>query len=259
MLLNAVRSGALFAALSTATTLDVAIARRGGYADICPAGVSEVTVTHRVVHYPVVINTQINADTVIIINGGITINVNNAPTSLVTTVTRTVTEPVTVTATAAATPFVLALVAEAAGKKAKRADAPIYLQVDGSTTTDCNSADTYELGAGHLFGNGKLYGALPTISQAVFSNANPGNVTTTFAIDPELSWTNAAFGNTDVVFCETAGVVNAIFSGNTPNNCDILKLKSVPFSATTCSATKKMKKRGARPMRVKARGNFPRY
>jgi hypothetical protein len=92
MLLNALRTGAFFAALSSATTLDVAIARRGGYLDICPAGVKEVTVTHKVVSYPVVIDTQINANTVIIINGGITININNAPVYISTTVFPTLTE-----------------------------------------------------------------------------------------------------------------------------------------------------------------------
>jgi len=258
MLLNALRSGALFAALSTATTLDVAIARRGGYADICPAGVSEVTVTHHLVHYPVLINTQINANTVIIINGGVTINVNNAPTHLSTTVTVTKHETSTATVTAAATPFVIALV-EGPAVKAKRQDTAIYLQVDGSTTTDCTAADTFEVGAGRLFGNGKLYGALPTATQAIFANTNAGNITTTFSIDPELSWSNPAFANTDVAFVMVSGFVNAIFAGEPPVSSTSLTLKSIPLKDTVCGATKKMKKRGARPMRVKARGNFPRF
>jgi len=258
MLLNAIRTGALFAALSTATTLDAAIARRGGYSDICPAGVTEVTVTHKVNCYPVAISTQCDHNTIIIINGGITINVNNAPTLLVTTVTATVTEPVTVTAAATATPFVLALVANT-GTKAKRQAGALYLQTDGSTTTDCLAADSYEIASGHLFGEGKIYAAPPNARTAVFANSNKGNVTTTFVITPDLAWSNSAFGNTNVVFCSIAGIVNAIFSGPTPSGCDGLTLKSVPVTASDCAATKKMKKRGARPIRMKARGNFPRF
>lgn len=259
MLLNAVRSGALFAALSTATVFDAAIARRGGYSDICPSGVTEVTVTHQVVHYPILINTQINANTVIIINGGITINVNNAPTLLITTVTATVTTPVTVTAEPTATPFVLALVAEPAAKMAKRQSVVEYLQTDGSVTTDCNDADSYEVSNGHLFGEGKLYAAPPGVQQAVFSNAQKGNITTTFVVSPELAWSNSAFGNVNVGFYQIGGIVNAVFSGPAPANADVLTLKSVPITDSECAETKKMKKRGARPMRMKARGNFPRF
>jgi hypothetical protein len=260
MLVNAIRSGALFAALSTASTLDIGIARRGGYLDICPAGVHEVTVTHRVVHYPVVINTQINADTVIIINGGITINVSTAPTLNSTTVTATSTETITETETetAEATPFVLTIEAGAV-PKAKRQEAVSYLQTDGTITTSCNDADSYEVSSGHLFGEGLIYAAPPAALSAVFSTGNRGNITTTFSLSPELAWTNGAFGNTDVIFCQISGVVQAIFSGPAPANCGSLALKSVPFKDIPCAATKKMKKRGARPMRVKARGHFNRF
>jgi len=50
-----------------------------------------VYVSTNVISYPVVIQTYIAANTIININGGVTININNAPTSLDTTVTATAT------------------------------------------------------------------------------------------------------------------------------------------------------------------------
>lgn len=56
-----------------------------------------------VVEYPVLIQQYFEENTILIVNGGVTININNAPTSLSTTVTATSTSTTTSTVTATAT------------------------------------------------------------------------------------------------------------------------------------------------------------
>jgi hypothetical protein len=135
-----------------------------------------------------------------------------------------------VTAAATATPFVLALVEGGPAAKAKRQDTTVYLQTDGSTTTDCNGADAFTVTEGKLFGEGKLYAAPPGANSAVFSTGNKGNITTTFTLSPELGWSNTAFPNVDVIFAEVAGFVTAFFSGAAPAGSTSLVLKSVPVT-----------------------------
>jgi len=73
---------------------------------VCPKGYASthfdlntiaVVIVTQVVVYPVLINTYIEQNTIININGGINIIVNNAPTSISTTVTATVIETATST------------------------------------------------------------------------------------------------------------------------------------------------------------------
>lgn len=93
MLSKTFTSALALAGLSSAS----AIARRQTE-DTCNGGSpSVVFITTCEVEYPVVINTFIEDNTIITINGGVTININNAPTSLITTVTGTDTVTSTVT------------------------------------------------------------------------------------------------------------------------------------------------------------------
>jgi len=73
---------------------------------VCPKGYAPahfdlntvaVVIATQVVVYPVLINTYIEQNTVININGGINIIINNAPTSISTAVTATVAETATST------------------------------------------------------------------------------------------------------------------------------------------------------------------
>lgn len=61
----------------------------------CPSGYATVTVITNVLVNTVLINTYCTSNTVLIIEGGITIQVTNAPVQLVTTVTATKTVVVT--------------------------------------------------------------------------------------------------------------------------------------------------------------------
>lgn len=65
----------------------------------CPAGYGHTIIQHQIheVTYPVVVDQYCETNTILIINGGVTINVNNAPTQLSTTVTVTTTSTVTST------------------------------------------------------------------------------------------------------------------------------------------------------------------
>jgi hypothetical protein len=66
--------------------------------DVCPADqIVQVIVEYQEVQYPVFINTFIESNTIINVNGGITLNINNAPTTVNTIITATST--VTVTST----------------------------------------------------------------------------------------------------------------------------------------------------------------
>lgn len=60
-------------------------------------GIVQIHVSTNVVSYPVYINTYITTNTTININGGVTININNAPTQIDTTLTATATETFTST------------------------------------------------------------------------------------------------------------------------------------------------------------------
>jgi hypothetical protein len=64
-------------------------------ADVCPNGISTVTVTENVGVYPVVVETFVGGDTTITIEGGITIIVSDAPTSITVTTSATITQTVT--------------------------------------------------------------------------------------------------------------------------------------------------------------------
>ena len=65
----------------------------------CPSGaaVVQVRIVTLVVHSPVLIQTYIEANTTININGGFQININNAPTTVSTVVVGTTTTTVTET------------------------------------------------------------------------------------------------------------------------------------------------------------------
>ena len=66
----------------------------------CPVGYPSVIIEHQIqeVAYPVIINQFFEQNTDIVINGGLTININNAPTSVSSTVIVTTTATVTSTA-----------------------------------------------------------------------------------------------------------------------------------------------------------------
>lgn len=88
----------LFASSVFSLALDPVVER-----DICPSEypIVQVFISTKLVNYPVLVSTFIPADTTININGGVTININNAPTNLSTIVTgsstTTYTEVVTAT------------------------------------------------------------------------------------------------------------------------------------------------------------------
>jgi hypothetical protein len=65
--------------------------------ELCPYGTFQVIISTVVTHYPVVIDKFFDQNTVININGGVVININNAPTNIITTVQAMETETVTAT------------------------------------------------------------------------------------------------------------------------------------------------------------------
>lgn len=69
--------------------------------EACPVGHVPYTVNviPHLVYYPIYVHTYVPSNTIIIINGGVEINVTNAPTSISTVVTATTTSFVTETVT----------------------------------------------------------------------------------------------------------------------------------------------------------------
>lgn len=80
--------------------------------DVClsyeGSGPTVVHVSTNVVSYPVYLNSYISSNTIININGGVTININNAPTYLNTVVNATRTETLYSTVTTTTTTTALA-------------------------------------------------------------------------------------------------------------------------------------------------------
>ncbi|RDW88556.1 hypothetical protein BP6252_00588 [Coleophoma cylindrospora] len=211
--------------------------------DYCPpdAPIVQIFVCTTLVTYPVLINTYIKANTIININGGVTININNAPTNLSTIVTGSLTQTstsyVTDTATttvtvpaATSTPFVLQIVPFALQK---RQVVNTYVAADGRTTTDGNSAAVFTLQGAQLLSNGELISTVPNTAAQVFAVSSViGSISTTFAgTNDILSWTNDAFSNGTASFCLFANLVEVIFTASLPSGCVRQTLKLIPTSS----------------------------
>ncbi|KAL3420361.1 hypothetical protein PVAG01_08860 [Phlyctema vagabunda] len=219
---------------------------------VCTGTPVQVNVSTVAVAYPVYISTYITADTIININGGVTININNAPTFLSTVVTATTTSVVTVTdvttATATATvtpsdPFVISLITAPGAKR--QASTEGYVGFSGNTANivfDKSEAALFTLSGSELLTQDSIvgltsaelttgYGPFEIFGTAPF-------ISTTFnaQIGGPVSFTNGAFTGGSAKFClDVDGNIFDQYTTATPFACTIVTLiaESPEISSTT--------------------------
>ncbi|RDW73949.1 hypothetical protein BP5796_07391 [Coleophoma crateriformis] len=201
-------------------------------------GIVQVYISTTVVTYPVHVSTYVAANKVININGGVTINVNNAPTMIDTTVTATGTETIsstiTVVATATVTAFPFILLAEPA-LIAKRQISYLsgYVGANGQTTPNCAAAAVFSINEGQLYSRGEPVSTNPGVPYQPFA-ASPiiGEITQDFeSYSGYLTWKNTAFYHDAASFCNYNGTVEAVFYGNMTSSCTPINLAVVPAAA----------------------------
>ncbi|KAL3428035.1 hypothetical protein PVAG01_01544 [Phlyctema vagabunda] len=208
-------------------------------------------VSTNVVTYPVFINTYISANTIININGGVVININNAPTSLSTTVTATATSTVTSTVTITgtgtgkygslasetATPFFLSVEPLLL---AKRQVGGLFIGSGGQTTDNCRAATIFTIESGSLFSSGEIVSTGFNVTRKPFA-VSPivGSISTVFEIEGSvLEWNNDFFSNNQASYCLSNGTVEAIFSsGAAPSGCTPVFLNTLPVSSCYTAST----------------------
>ncbi|KAL3424724.1 hypothetical protein PVAG01_04005 [Phlyctema vagabunda] len=211
------------------------------------APVIQVYISTQVVTYPVFINTYVSANTIININGGVVININNAPTSLSTTVTASSTTTITSTVTATSTggaivnPLRFLLGAAPAplarrGSIAKRQEeAPSsFVGPRGSTVTNCSEAAVFLINGGQLTGDQNEIVSTNTDVPFQPFGVSPiiGNITTEFTIsDDVLFWNNTAFENDVATFCNLNGTFIAVFNANITTACVPQILSVIPAAS----------------------------
>ena len=204
------------------------------------------------VYSPLVINAYIAQNTVINIEGDAVITINNAPTSLDTTVTITTT--LTGTGAASSTlpsseasvtplpgdlPYILSIIPTIRNpldrypRDRKRQNTPsTFIGGDGNgTVSDCGSAQTYSLVGGQLLVNDQPVSTRPDVGSAPLAPMLGGSITSTFGFTPDgtLAWTNESFVGGTASFCRNSGgVVVAVFDpAQTPEGCIPVKLGMV--------------------------------
>ncbi|RDW64139.1 hypothetical protein BP5796_10641 [Coleophoma crateriformis] len=216
------------------------------------------------ISYPVFINTYISANTIININGGVTININNAPTYIstvvtgitnstvyaTTTATATITTTATVSPTAAATgiplpgpdaiPINLALVPSALKKRQSGSSNSTYVGPGGQVVQGCAQAVTFYLQDGNLLaGNGEIVSTGYNLSYAPFAASTvAGPITQSFSLSADLlQWTNALFPNKIATFCLLGGILEAVFVTEEPVGCSHQLLQAISPSVCGASAS----------------------
>ncbi|RDW89263.1 hypothetical protein BP6252_01295 [Coleophoma cylindrospora] len=252
------------AAIPAARGLD--IARRDHY---CVNGSGFVEIESPLVSYkPVFINSYIAANTIININGGVTININNAPTFLSTVVTATVlatttatltstvtasttvtetSSTIAVTASTSSTPstpsapstFVIQVVPITLTKR-QQGNNTFYLTASAELVPDKTLASLFTIINEELFSGGqKISATFPGNSSSLFQVGGSGNITKTFSnVGNVFMWNNPAFSNAaKAIFCLLGGSLHVIFDGSSIDNCAPASLFSLPSSSVSLNAS----------------------
>ncbi|RDW70370.1 hypothetical protein BP5796_08767 [Coleophoma crateriformis] len=237
----------LLAAIPAARGLDTA--RRDHY---CVNGSGVVEIESPLVSYkPVFINSYIAANTIININGGVVIDINNAPTFLSTVVTATVLATTTATLTSTVTArttvtktsstvvetvtitpstFVIQVVPIIVTKR-QQGNNTFYLTASAALVQDNNLASLFTIINQELFSGGqKISTTFPGNSSALFQVGGSGNITTTFSnVGNVFMWNNPAFTNgAKATFCLLGEILHVIFDGSSIDSCVPASLYSLP-------------------------------
>ena len=217
--------------------------------------IESVVVMKHTIH----IITSVPHDTTFQVNTGLTITVNNAPTSLdflttyfsrttaIRTMTRSVARFIDLQITfwpwhsqnpsdfsmSAANSFTLMIVASELSPKRRR-QAGAFMSYTGRATSSCAQAGILTLANNQLwvtFSNGTIaqFSANTGDTYDYFTpSITPGDITTTFSLSNtgSLLWTNSNFFNGNALFCVLpSGVIVAVFQqGAQPSSCIFIDL-----------------------------------
>ncbi|KAL3419135.1 hypothetical protein PVAG01_09357 [Phlyctema vagabunda] len=225
-----------------------------------------VYVSTNVVSYPVFINTYISANTIININGGVTININNAPTFLSTVVTATatvtdfstVTESATLTATttttaaggaaATAAGFVIGGVTNAGAKRQASTEGYItFVGGNAQLVANKTAAAVFNIVGEELVTGGGIIGLQNSQLATgygpfeVFAARPDVSTTWSASLGGPVTWVNGAFVPSAARFC--VGENNFVFAEYTSetnfacNTITLIAEAPAPVSTTSSSTT----------------------
>ncbi|MCJ1318192.1 hypothetical protein MMC15_003520 [Xylographa vitiligo] len=201
-----------------------------------------VVTTVLIYENPVYINTDVLSNTTFEVNPGMTITVDNAPTSfdITTTYTSKVSNVDTVyvspahpTSLIKGAPFTLLIAGLSKSHLRRQNSGGTYLGFNGTLTTSCSSASTYTLSNGQLYeqtnGSTSEFSAASGIGYEYFvPSASPASITTTFSLGAggSLQWINNGFFNGNALFCVLSdGSIIAVFTQNAePSGCDFVDI-----------------------------------
>ncbi|MCJ1436667.1 hypothetical protein MMC27_006048 [Xylographa pallens] len=201
-----------------------------------------VVTTVLIYENPVYINTDVLSNTTFEVNPGLTITVDNAPTSfdITTTYTSKVSSVDTVyaspphpTSIIKGAPFTLLIAGRSRSYIRRQNSGGTYLGFNGTLTTSCSSASTYILSNGQLYeqtnGTTLEFSAARNIGYEYFvPTASPASITTTFSLGEggSLQWINDDFFNGNALFCALSdGSIIAVFLQNAePSGCDFIDI-----------------------------------
>ncbi|KAL3422478.1 hypothetical protein PVAG01_06634 [Phlyctema vagabunda] len=226
-------------------------------------------------HYPVVINQYFDANTIININGGVQININNAPTFLSTVVTATASATSTLTtnvrvtstqvisatvtatstftstatgivssalaeATSSAAPFVIEIDIPSAKARRQKDIDNLYLTSSGLVVKDNFQASIFKIISEQLVSD-ELPIAVnyPGNASAIFQASSSGAISTSFVSSGDgLSWINLAFSGGEAVFCLLGDTIRVVFDGSSVDNCIAVTLgiRPVPTGSPSSSS-----------------------
>ncbi|RDW69869.1 hypothetical protein BP6252_08889 [Coleophoma cylindrospora] len=236
---------------------------------VCLLGHVQVIISTLVTRYPVVIDQYYNHNTVIDIEGGLQININNAPTYYITTalvtVTQNITTTITVTPTAIGLPnttsssttsptfiptsgspslFVFQVFpAQGTGFMKRQQGTPFYVSQDGALVADLTEAAQFFINAfGQILSS---EGAILSIAQTTGFNAfalstvlAEGAISTTVDLSSGfLAWTNAAFELGRVLFYEFEAALIALVGGHPPQGATPVQVGTMAVSALSISSS----------------------
>ncbi|MCJ1392320.1 hypothetical protein MMC18_005187 [Xylographa bjoerkii] len=213
-----------------------------------------VVTTVLIYENPVYINTEVLSNTTFEVNPGLTVTVDNAPTSFDITTTYTsklssvdtaYASPVLPTSFSRGTLFTLLVAGLRKSHFRRQSSGGTYLGFNGTLTSSCSSASTYTLSNGQLYEqvNGATleFSAANGIGYEYFIPSSvPAAITTSFSLGEGglLQWINPDFFNGNALFCAFSnGSIIAVFSQDAePSGCDFIDITIGDISSCVAQA-----------------------
>jgi len=242
MFMKTLKTAALLGGMQLLSTVEAGKFDLSPRDNICPANppVVAVTIIDQIIEYPIYISTYIATNQDITINGGVTINVNEAPTALVTTTVGTTTSTITVTATVTVAPsvnFVFGFQGTPGARR--RAVGQQFIGAAGGTTGSCAAGMVFSINSASQLVNentNTIVSTSPGLGFLPVGVSSGGNISTTVSAPGGIfQWLNPAFTSGAATFCQrTDGEVDFVFVQPAPLGCTSVVLTAI--ATTDCGA-----------------------